>query len=142
MALKVLFVVREIESAEPVGLLYVAASLQQAGHECLLTGTRGTDVEDQVERFRPHVLAFGSTTGLHKYYLGLAAHLKSTHPEMITFMGGPHATHFPEVIFTPGIDVICRGEGEDAAVEFCDALESGDDYRHIPDLWVKHEGQI
>ena len=48
----------------------------------------------------------------------------------------------PDVIHTPGLDVICRGEGEDASVELMDALDRGEDHRFIKDLWVKHEGRV
>jgi radical SAM superfamily enzyme YgiQ (UPF0313 family) len=142
MSIKALFIVKEIEGAEPLGALYVAGCLQKAGHDCRFVGTRGNDVADQVRRYRPQLIAFGATTGLHRYYLGLNAHLKDIHPGCISLMGGPHPTYFPEVIQTPGVDVICQGEGEDAAVELADALDRGADHRFIRDLWVKHEGTI
>src|SRR4029079_8030402 len=85
---------------------------------------------------------FGATTGLHRYYLGLAAHIKEVHHDCLTLMGGPHPTHFPEGIQTHGLDIICRGEGEDATVELCDALAAGKDHRFIADLWGQHDGRI
>jgi anaerobic magnesium-protoporphyrin IX monomethyl ester cyclase len=142
MGVRVLFVVKELEGAEPLGALYVAGCLQQAGHECKFIGTRGTDVLAEVRRYEPAVLAFGATTGLHRYYLGLSHYIKQHCPEVVTLMGGPHPTYYPDVIQTPGLDVICRGEGEDAAVELCDALARGEDHRAIRDLWVKHEGVV
>lgn len=142
MARKILFIQKEIEGAEPIGALYVAGCLQQAGHVCRFTGTRGNDVTTEVQRFEPDVVAFGPTTGLHHYYLGLAHHIKQRFPRVLTLMGGPHATYYPEVVRTPGVDVVCQGEGEDAAVELCDALDRGADHRHIRDLWVKHQGVV
>jgi radical SAM superfamily enzyme YgiQ (UPF0313 family) len=142
LGIKVLFVVKEIEGAEPMGALYVAGCLRQAGHECRFVGTRGNDVTEELRRYRPRVVAFGATTGLHRYYLGLAARLKALDPTCLTLMGGPHPTYFPEVVQSPGLDVICRGEGEDAAVELANALAEGSDHRFIRDLWVKHEGRI
>jgi radical SAM superfamily enzyme YgiQ (UPF0313 family) len=142
MGRKVLFIVKEIEGAEPLGALYVAGCLAQAGHECRFVGTRGNDVVAEVMRYRPHVVAFGATTGLHRYYLGLNAAIKERYPGCVSTFGGPHATYFPDAIHTPGIDVVCRGEGEDASVELCDALERGADHRFIRDLWVKHEGKV
>ena len=139
---KVLFIVKEIEGAEPLGSLYVAACLREAGHDCKFVGTRGNDVMADVVAYEPDVIAFGATTGLHRYYLGLNAHIKERRPDVVTLMGGPHATYFPEVVFTPGLDVICRGEGEDAAVELVNALDAGDDHTRIADLWVKHEGKV
>jgi radical SAM superfamily enzyme YgiQ (UPF0313 family) len=142
MGRRVLFVVKEIEGAEPLGALYVAGCLRAAGHDVRFVGTRGNSVLDRVRDYRPHVVAFGATTGLHRYYLGLAAAIKQRSPEVLTLFGGPHPTYYPEAIFSPGIDVICQGEGEDAAVELCDALERGADHRSIRDLWVKHEGVV
>jgi len=142
MGLRVLFIVKEIEGAEPIGALYVAGCLRAAGHDCRFVGTRGNDVVSEVGRYAPHVVAFGATTGLHRYYLGLAAHIKKAYPAVVTYLGGPHATYFPDVVHTPGIDVICRGEGEDASVELCDALDRRGDHTRIRDLWVKHEGRV
>ena len=142
MGVKVLFIVKEIEGAEPLGALYVAGCLQQAGHDCRFVGTRGNDVLSSVKSYRPDVVAFGATTGLHRYYLGLNHYLKQHYPRAVSLMGGPHATFYPEVIRSTGLDVICQGEGEDATVELCNALASGSDIRDIRDLWVKHEGKI
>lgn len=142
MARRVLFVVKEIEGAEPIGALYVAACLQRAGHEVRFIGTRGLDVIREVRRWAPDVVAFGATTGLHRYYLGLAKAIKDAAPDVFVLLGGPHATFYPEVVHSPGLDAICRGEGEDAAVELCDALDRGEDHTRIKDLWVKHEGVV
>jgi radical SAM superfamily enzyme YgiQ (UPF0313 family) len=142
MGIRVLFVVKEIEGAEPIGALYVAGCLREAGHECAFVGTRGNDVLGSVARFAPQVVAFSATTGLHHYYLGLARAIKARFPRVVTYLGGAHATYFPEVVRSAGLDVICQGEGEDASVELCNALARGDDHRRIADLWVKHEGKI
>lgn len=142
MGQKVLFVVKEIGGAEPLGALYVAGCLQAAGHECQFVGTRGNDVVSAVKSYEPDVVAFGATTGLHRYYLGLNARIKEECPDVVSYMGGPHPTYYPDVIHTPGLDVICRGEGEDASVELCNALDAGDDITRIRDLWVKHEGKV
>lgn len=142
MPRRVLFVVKEIEGAEPLGALYIAGCLREAGHDVRFVGTRGRDVMEEIAKYDPHVVAFGATTGLHRYYLGLAAAIKARFPEVLTYLGGPHPTYFPDSIFSPGLDVICRGEGEDASVELVNALDQGKDHTKVRDLWVKHDGQI
>ena len=143
MGIKVLFVVKELEGAEPLGALYVAGCLQQAGHECRFVGTRGSDVAAEMRGYRPQVVAFGATTGLHRYYQGLAAHLKDRQSRLPHVDGRAAPDLLPRGrAVTPGLDVVCRGEGEDAAVELADALAAGRDHRFIRDLWVKHEGRI
>lgn len=102
MGARVLFVVKEIEGAEPLGALYVAGCLERAGHTCRFVGTRGNDVLAEVRRFDPHIVAVGATTGLHRYYLGLLARIKEERPQCLTLMGGPHPTHHPDVIATRG----------------------------------------
>ena len=69
--------------------------------------------------------------------LDLVKMVKANFPKITTVMGGPHPTYSPEVIEKPGLDVICRGEGEEAFLELCDKLQAGDDIRHVKNLWVK-----
>jgi hypothetical protein len=75
MGVKVLFIVKEIEGAEPLGALYVAGCLQQAGHDCRFIGTRGIDDSYYTES----VLSFSSESekrqieNLHKVFAVVAA---------------------------------------------------------------------
>ena len=39
-------------------------------------------------------------------------------------------------------DYICRGEGEDAVMEMCKRLISGDRIDDVLNFWVKGNGQI
>ena len=59
------------------------------------------------------------------------------HPRLITIVGGPHPTYYPQMIEEVGIDVICRGEGEVAFAEFITRLDAGAAFDDIPNLWVK-----
>jgi radical SAM superfamily enzyme YgiQ (UPF0313 family) len=52
-------------------------------------------------------------------------------------VGGPHPTYSPDMINQPGIDVICRGEGEVAMLELADAMEHDRDVTKIRNLVVK-----
>jgi radical SAM superfamily enzyme YgiQ (UPF0313 family) len=57
-------------------------------------------------------------------------------------VGGPHPTVAPEMIAHPGIDIICRGEGELAMLDLADALEMGRDITRIRNLHVKTRGGV
>ena len=59
------------------------------------------------------------------------------HFNMPIIVGGPHPTYSPEMIKQPGIDIICRGEGEHAILELADAMEHGRDVTGIRNLHVK-----
>ena len=57
--------------------------------------------------------------------------------------GGLHPTFVPEeCLAEEGIDVICRGEGEGAIVDYCRAFEAGKNTKNIPNIWVKEGEQI
>ncbi|HDZ21431.1 hypothetical protein LCGC14_0418620 [marine sediment metagenome] len=139
--MRVLFIVRGIEGAEPLGLMYISAMLKQAGHNVMFLPTRGIDLLAEIRRFEPHVIGYSVCTGQHVYYLALNRRLKHAH-RFVSVLGGPHATFFPEMVGEDGVDVICRGEGEQAMLELCDRLEAGRDITDIRNLWVKRDGVI
>jgi radical SAM superfamily enzyme YgiQ (UPF0313 family) len=141
MRMRVLFVVRNLQAVEPLGLMYVSAMLRRHGHATRLVSTRGIDLPAQVKAFDPEVIGYSVCTGQHPYYLGLNRQLKRHH-RFISLFGGPHPTFFPQLIEEEGVDVICRGEGEHAALDLCNRLERREDIRCIPNLWVKADGTI
>jgi radical SAM superfamily enzyme YgiQ (UPF0313 family) len=55
--------------------------------------------------------------------------------------GGSHSTILPEECMKHA-DVVCVGEGEEAIVEFMDAIDFGRDYSDIKNLWVNTESGV
>ncbi len=55
--------------------------------------------------------------------------------------GGPHATISPNKCIQH-VNIICRGEGEEAIVELATKLDKKKDYSNIQNLWIKKEGKI
>jgi radical SAM superfamily enzyme YgiQ (UPF0313 family) len=140
---RVLFIYKDVTLTEPMGVLYLAAALRRAGHEAALALADRRDFRARLRDFAPDLLAYSVTTGYHNYYLELNRQLKAELPKpALSVFGGPHATFFPEVVEEEGVDVVCRGEGEEAIVELADALTEGDDYRRLPNLWVKENGAV
>jgi len=103
--------------------MYLSAVLKRAGHEVdafiLERGERA--LAHAVSDFRPDLVAFSCTTGIHHWALDFAGYLKRQQ-SVTTIFGGPHPTFFPEIIEHPSVDIICRGEGEEAIVEIADKL--------------------
>ena len=128
---------------EFTGVMSVAAYLKRAGHvvDLFLESEEGENLYPKIKEFQPDVVAFSAMTGDHVRCLQLAAEVKKQ-VETITLMGGPHVTFFPETVEHPGLDVICRGEGEEAAAELCQRLDEGKDYTDVRNLWVKRNGTI
>jgi radical SAM superfamily enzyme YgiQ (UPF0313 family) len=137
--MKVLFAVRQID-VEHLGLMTLAAVLREAGHGARVVEARWSRVAPALRDGGYGLVGFSVPTVDLAHYLGLAARIKARHPRLPTVMGGPHPTFAPEVIRQPGVDIICRGEGEQALLELVQALEQGQSPRRIQNLWVQ-EGQ-
>jgi anaerobic magnesium-protoporphyrin IX monomethyl ester cyclase len=115
-------------SAPPLGLLCVAAALEEAGFSVAVAdfyqgGQKPRDVVDLIEMLRPRIVGVSAlTSGIHMAYR-VCRHVKSAAPEIHTVIGGPHATALPdEVLSHPEVDIVVRGEGEQTMVELARVL--------------------
>jgi radical SAM superfamily enzyme YgiQ (UPF0313 family) len=136
--MNILFIFRDLDAAEPIGVMYISALLKKKGHRVKYLGAKGVDLLNEIKSFRPDIIGYSVCTGNHKYYLKLNRCLKK-HFRFIALFGGPHPTFFPEMIGEDGVDIICRGEGELAVVELCDNLRESKDIKHIENLWIKND---
>jgi radical SAM superfamily enzyme YgiQ (UPF0313 family) len=116
--------------------MQLAALLKRAGHEARLACARTTPLAPLMESYRPHLVGYTACTGLHRYLLALNRGLKRRW-DFISVFGGPHPTFFPEMLEEPGVDVICRGEGDGAILDIAGALDAGRPLAGIANLWVK-----
>lgn len=151
--MKVLFLFR---NAEWLGIEYLSAALRQAGHETDLVFDPGAgDVEMRIglldpkrrfdrllarrlREFAPDLVCFSVLTNLFPWVREQAAAVKRLRPQATVAAGGIHPTMFPRVVLAdPHIDIICRGEGEDAIVELAAALARGEREFAIPNLAYK-----
>lgn len=137
--MKILFIsnlVADYSGYEPLGILFLAGALKQAGHECRYAHHQWDEVVREMDRFKPRIVAFSVTTGTHQLYLDLNRRIRERY-EALSLFGGPHGTFFPQLIHEEGVDVVCVGEGEGAMVELCDRLERGEEIRDVQNLVVK-----
>ena len=128
---------------EYVGVMGLSAYVKSKGHVCdiLIESEEGKDYYDKVRDFKADVIAFSTMTGSHIHYLKMADKVKKLLDVPVIF-GGPHPTFFPEMIEHPSVDAICKGEGEEALVEYLEAAQNGGDFSKIENLWVKQDGKI
>ena len=127
-----------------MGVTALAAFCSERGHEThLLIENAERNLKRSLLRLDPDVIGFSVTTGLHLWALAVASRVKRWFPNVVTVFGGMHATFYPEMVEGEPVDVVCRGDGEDALAELLDALEAGTDYTGIANLWVKGpDGQV
>jgi len=96
-----------------------------------------------VRKFKPDIAAFSVTTGAHRWAANAAALIKQEFPHIVTIAGGAHPTFYPDFARAPGLDCVCRGEGEGAILELARAVDSGEDWTAILNLaYVNHDGQL
>lgn len=128
---------------EYVGVMCLSAYAKSKGHQCdiLIQSEEGKDFYDKILAYKPDAIAFSAMTGFHTYYLKMADKVKKM-LDVPTIFGGPHPTFFPEVIEHPSVDAVCRGEGEEALVDFLNAVDNKSFFAGIPNLWVKENGSI
>tara|TARA_B100000315_G_scaffold212344_1_gene209664 strand:+ start:47 stop:1612 length:1566 start_codon:yes stop_codon:yes gene_type:complete len=100
------------------------------------------DFLQAVTAFGPDLLALSATEDM--FLLGTRLLKKVRHLKILTIAGGVFPTFAPEVALSyPEINIVCKGEGEDALVELCRRLDKGKEYDDINNLWIrKKDGSI
>lgn len=123
------------------GVMSISAVLKKNGFSCdLILASEEKDLKKAILEKNPLLLGFPTITGEHKWVLEMAQ--KAKNEGILTILGGPHPTYYPEVINQKGVDIIVRGEAEYAILELISALKTKKDYTKIKNLWVKKDGQI
>lgn len=118
-------------SLMPVGLAYLAASLEQGGHEVTLANfsTMGhRRAVKRIEELAPDIVGISLFTHNRVDSLKLAQGIKRRMPEMVVLAGGPHATFLAEELIERevGIDFILQGESERSLAWLIERLKGGD----------------
>lgn len=108
-----------------------------------LTGDVGKDqYQSAVKAHQPELVAFATRTSIFPFVQKYAGWTKEI-DDIPTIAGSYHPTLEPqETVDTPGIDIICVGEGERPLVELADALEAGRPIEGIQNLWIKRNGEV
>jgi anaerobic magnesium-protoporphyrin IX monomethyl ester cyclase len=132
-------------AVEYLGVMSLSAVLKQHGHtvELFLLERDEERLVEQVLSFQPNIAAFSVTTGSHQWPADFAAKLKHVSGSAImTLFGGPHPTFFPEYVEHPGVDVVCRGEGEQTILDLAQKLDADETVHDTLNCWVKADEQI
>lgn len=131
------------DGLEPLGVMYLAGMLKQAGHEVRAALPNKRSVVAVLRSFPADVLAYSVITGAHQRYLALNRWIrKNLAPSALSVFGGPHPTYFPDFIDNYSVDAICMGEGEEAFLDFVTRLERGEDFFLTKNCLVKYQDRI
>ncbi|MFQ5650636.1 MAG: B12-binding domain-containing radical SAM protein [bacterium] len=99
------------------------------------------DFDKKVQSFSPDLIALSATEDM--FLLGIKLLRKLGPGRPMTILGGVFATFAPRLALSyPEIDIVCKGEGEDALDALCKALSTGKPYEDIPNLWIKQKDGV
>jgi len=113
----------------PLGLCYIASSLEQAGHNIDILDMNSQKVSDKalvkhVEQ--SDMVGIGGLVTEYGEVVRLVKVIKEADENKIVVLGGPLATtHSDELLATSKADVAVVGEGEKTIVELVDAIKQG-----------------
>ena len=130
---------------EYLGVMYISSMLKQNGHQVEMFIPKGSKRLEsfikEISDFKPDLVGFPCTTGTHKWALKFAVILKHKLSTR-TIFGGPHPTYFPEIIYEPPVDIICRGEGEYPLLDLASKIDRDEDITSTLSCWFKENGRI
>lgn len=96
------------------------------------------DFRSTVLDFAPDLIALSTTEDM--FHLGIALLKRIDDLGILTIAGGVFPTFAPKLVLSyEQIDIVCKGEGEDALTELCNRIELNKDYSDIANLWISRE---
>jgi len=142
--LKVALVNPRVESYSsvlpPLGLLYIAAVLEKAGHQVGVFDVYPYDDRTlpQIAAQEPDVVGMTVLTDYWPRARHVAAYIRREIPQATFLIGGVHVTTMPEESLTElAADAAVLGEGEQTMGEVCDRLRQGAAWTDVPGLMVR-----
>ncbi|MGW8287822.1 MAG: B12-binding domain-containing radical SAM protein [Desulfobulbales bacterium] len=137
----------QINYWQPLGTLYVAASMQQAGHEVqFYNGAFMTHEEiiDRLRVYRPQFIGLYSTAFGWEKAKKTAAAIKAVLSQVFIVVGGPYPVAVQEKCLQdcPDIDAVVTGEGEITVVEMITRLESAKNFEGVEGVAFRLGGEI
>ena len=134
--------------APPFGLMSLAAYLIREGFDVriedyIVEPYSAERVRQVLSEFRPHIAGSTAVTMNVKKALAILEDFRAVNPELVTLIGGPHATFDAEGMLSHShIDYVIRGEGEITTAELLTAIESGRSAESIKGISYRKNGRV
>jgi radical SAM superfamily enzyme YgiQ (UPF0313 family) len=130
----------------PLGLMYVAAVLEKAGHALQIYDADPEyhdTIVQEIKEFDPDLIGLGFLTVGYQRALNLMNKMKKEMPEKTYCGGGVHPTVKPtETMNEFGFDFIIVGEGEDTITEVCEKLQDNKGLDDVKGVMYRNNGEI
>ncbi|MFC2007799.1 B12-binding domain-containing radical SAM protein [Chloroflexota bacterium] len=131
----------------PMGLCYVAAALEQAGHRVNLidADAEGLSQDGIIQRIKEEpfdVVGVTATTPVYSSAKQIIESVKEYNKEILTILGGAHLTVLPAAVMEDcPVDIGVIREGEETVVALLNAVEKGLSLRDVKGI-IYREGEI
>ena len=127
---------------EPLALEYVAAGVDQ-DHDVRIVDLRlEKDLCGVLKDFSPDVVGITAYTVHVNTVNRLFEEIKAWNPQVLTVVGGHHATVMPQDFLSPFVDLIVIGEGVFAFKEIVRRFEGGERFEGIPGTALARNGGL
>jgi radical SAM superfamily enzyme YgiQ (UPF0313 family) len=135
------------EATAPLGILAVATPLLRAGYKvCIVDSTITPNFQKTVlnELADSMCLAVSLVTGpMIKETVQIARAAKRLYPEKPVILGGWHPSLLPDqTLAADYVDIVVKGQGEEALLEILRAIEAGEPPRGIAGVGYKEDGKL
>jgi len=139
--MKIAFIIKNYEIAEPLGIMYISSLLKTKGHSIALFIASRKNWLHGLKNYSPDIVGYSVISGSHAEYLKINDQVKAE-IKAFSILGGPHTTFFPETVYQENVDAICIGEGGYPMLELAESIEQETDISGINNLWVKKAGTV
>jgi anaerobic magnesium-protoporphyrin IX monomethyl ester cyclase len=135
------------EATAPLGILALATPLLRAGYEIrIIDSTITPDFQRRtIEELRDALcLAVSLVTGpMIRETVEIAKSAKELYPDKPVILGGWHPSLLPDqTLAAPYVDVVVKGQGEDAFLEVVQRIEAGESLKGIQGVGYKESGRL
>lgn len=134
---------------EPLGLAYIAGSLEAAGVEVRIADAPALrmgveEIGNWLVRDRFDLVGVTMLTPMYHRSLEILRRARKDSPAIRTVIGGPHPTVLPEQTLEeiPELDFAVIGEGEITSVELVEALEGKRELDSVAGLAFRKNGRV
>jgi len=135
---------------ENLGLACITGHLRHAGYSVRMVNLHGRNPSDEaivelIREERPKFVGVSIMYDLHIIdAIRLVRCVRRADPDVIVSIGGAFCTYNAKLIAEQAVEVDCVafGEAERTVVGIMDALKSGADWRQVPGLYYRQNGEV
>ncbi len=139
-----------VRSMAPLSLGYLAASVKKLPEVTMRIvdaygeGLTVDQAADRVLALSPDLVGVSSTSFCYPSGLKLISRIKSARRDVVTVLGGYHATKFDNLLLNvvPELDLVIRGEGDESFPELCRRMLRSESLAGLPGLSYRANGEV